>query len=442
MKNSHGRIRFVLLYLIFNSAALFPANINEKSSQIDSLKYLENKIEQLKVEIRQLKQQQAAENDKTLKEAIDVAITDKYIAQTNNLIDQSASLLSYVQYSLWFVTFVMALIGLPLGIVSFLGYRRYKDFKKRLQKLTNKTADDAHDTISKIQQDSTAAIQSVNERLNRFQNEKEKESQLFLNRVHIFNEGVNMYHSGKLDACISILEEIAPNDYVASCYLADALSSKGEYDKAIETANSAIRLAEKPERAYSILGEAFRRMGDYNRSIENCLKANTFAQGDYRKSSSFNGLGFSYYLNEDYEKAINAFNDSLAYKVNCHTALCGLAKVYTKQGRWGEAETNYKKAINCAREVIKVVINEDEPIHVSAYFALAFSYFALNKIEPSRYKKTECLSHLKKALGITRNQGIIKTQIKEFENMKCEDVVSQDLLHECLELLEKNVIKI
>jgi len=250
-----------------------------------------------------------------------------------------------------------------------------------------------------------------------------KDSREFLRIVYLLNDGIASYHTGDLSNAIEAflkVKQINPNDYEATCYLARSYVGQEKYDLAIETAKTALTLPGKHALAYSIMGEAYRRMKKFDLAIDSFKKAINIE----KKPSTLNNLGFSYYYNKEYDSAISIFRESLDMKRKS-TACCGLAKSLIKKQMREEAVKYLHETIVLSEESIA-----RGTIYVWPYYSLAFSHLVLNN-------RNDCINALKIALDMNKNPAIIKEQLIDFHGLKDESEILQELLGECLEQFDK-----
>jgi tetratricopeptide (TPR) repeat protein len=247
----------------------------------------------------------------------------------------------------------------------------------------------------------------------------------------LLNDGISSYQTGDLSNAIDAFSKVLkinPSDYEATCYLARSYVGQEKYDYAIERAKKAIEFAatlnENPARAYSVIGEAYRGKKQFDLAIEAFKNSVEL----HKKSSTLNNLGYAYFKNKDYDNAINAFRESLDIQRNS-TTCCGLGKVLLKKHSVIEALKYFQEAIVIAEESIA-----KGTMYVWPYYNLAFSHLVLNHQE-------DCLKILATALEKNRNPSVIKEQLIDYNEMKSEENVSQDLLARCLDLFNKTVEK-
>lgn len=176
------------------------------TSSRDSVRTLTKEITSIKNEISNLKKTDIKNKSDSLEDRIIADISDKYIAQTNNMIGHYGSMLSFIQWT-------TGTIGVLFIILGIFGVKQFNDIIKIKKELKNEMSD--------------------------FENLKEK-SQGFLANIHLFNEGLNLYQVGKIDACINSFKEIEKDNYFVKCYIADAEASLGNFDKSIGIAKESI----------------------------------------------------------------------------------------------------------------------------------------------------------------------------------------------------------
>lgn len=132
----------------------------------------------------------------------------------------------------------------------------------------------------------------------------------------------------------------------------EALNALGvaylEFDdlqKAEEVFLKAIRLDEDYSEAYSNLGATYGRMGRWPDAISAFRTAarNTL----YRKPEiAYSGLGNAYYRLGQLDNAIDSYKEALKRIPDFYRSYYGLALCYNAQGRYGDAASAMKRAID------------------------------------------------------------------------------------------------
>ena len=92
-----------------------------------------------------------------------------------------------------------------------------------------------------------------------------------------------------------------------------------------------------------------------------------------------------------------------------------------------EAKAYFTETIIIAKEEIA------KSSYVYPYHNLAFSYFVLNN-------RKDCITIINKSFEVSKNPAIIEETIFDFNLMKDEKGVPQDLLKECLILFNKAIV--
>lgn len=139
--------------------------------------------------------------------------------------------------------------------------------------------------------------------------------------------------------------ELNPNDK-------DSLNAIGliyllkleNYQKAVEYFDRALMIDKSFSEAQNNIGYAYEKMGRfddaavaYKSAISNPLYKSV--------EKAFNNLGRVYYRQKRYGEAIEAYKESLRRFSSFHLPYYGLALCYNAIGRYGDAATSLKKAI-------------------------------------------------------------------------------------------------
>jgi Tfp pilus assembly protein PilF len=117
-----------------------------------------------------------------------------------------------------------------------------------------------------------------------------------------------------------------------------------DYPRAIEFLQKALRLDRNYSEAWNNLGVAYERTGKYNEAVEAYKAAllNTF----YRNpEKALNNLGRVYYRTRRYDDAIDAYKEAIKRVSDFSLPYYGLALCYNAAGKYGNAATALKKAL-------------------------------------------------------------------------------------------------
>ena len=174
---------------------------------------------------------------------------------------------------------------------------------------------------------------------------------------------------------------------------ANAYYEKGEYDRAIEDYDQAIRLNPKHPDAFSNRGVAYARKGDYDRAIENYNEA---IRLNPKHPDAFSNRGVAYARKGDYDRAIENYNEAIRLNPKHAGALYGRGNAYRRKGDYDRAIENYDEAIQLSpkhanafsnrgvayarkRDYDRAIENYDEairlnPKHVNAFYNRGNAY--------------------------------------------------------------------
>ena len=118
-----------------------------------------------------------------------------------------------------------------------------------------------------------------------------------------------------------------------------------DYARAVEFLRKALKQDKNYSEAWNNLGVAYEKMGKYQEAIEAYKTAlqNTF----YRNpEKAFNNLGRVYYRNRRYDDAIDAYKEAAKRASDFALPYYGLALCYNAAGKYGNAATALKKALD------------------------------------------------------------------------------------------------
>lgn len=111
-----------------------------------------------------------------------------------------------------------------------------------------------------------------------------------------------------------------------------------------------------PPRPLSTLEEGIKAMDDghTDRAIEKFVKVFNESRGKDYEPQYY--MGVTYYMDGDYQKAANHFNNSAKLNPNHFQSLLYLAMIFNKQGNTGAAENYFKKALAIQKDEM-IMIN-------------------------------------------------------------------------------------
>lgn len=117
-----------------------------------------------------------------------------------------------------------------------------------------------------------------------------------------------------------------------------------DYTKAVEFLQKALKVDRNYSEAWNNLGVAYERMGKYSEALESYKSAlqNTF----YRNpEKALNNMGRVYYRTRRYDDAIDAYKEAAKRASDFALPYYGLALCYNAAGKYGNAATALKKAL-------------------------------------------------------------------------------------------------
>jgi tetratricopeptide (TPR) repeat protein len=153
------------------------------------------------------------------------------------------------------------------------------------------------------------------------------------------------YEKGEYDRAIEDYDQairLNPKHADAFSNRGVAYSRKGDYDRAIENYNEAIRLNPKHAGALYGRGNAYRRKGDYDRAIENYDEA---IQLSPKHANAFSNRGVAYARKRDYDRAIENYDEAIRLNPKHVNAFYNRGNAYRHKGDYDRAIENYDEAI-------------------------------------------------------------------------------------------------
>ncbi len=195
----------------------------------------------------------------------------------------------------------------------------------------------------------------------------DKIKQLFINifkkpSIYYYNMGNSYYNKGEYDRAIEAYQQaikLNPKDNMAYNNMGINYDKKGDYDRAIEAYQQAIKLNPKDDSAYYNMGNSYAKKGEYDRAIEayqQAIKLNP----EY--DNIYNNIGLCYYRKGDSHKSIELFEQAIKLNPKNDMAYYNMGIIYRNKG-------NHNKAIEAYQQIIKLNHKED-----SAYYGMGISY--------------------------------------------------------------------
>ena len=124
-----------------------------------------------------------------------------------------------------------------------------------------------------------------------------------------------------------------------------AYDDKGDYDRAIQDFNEAIRLNPNFERAYYDRGNAYIDKDDYDRAIQEYDEAIRLNPKD---ANAYNNRGVAYERKGDYGHAIQDYNQAILLNSNYTSAYSGRGSAYFAQSNLTAAIADFLHTISAA----------------------------------------------------------------------------------------------
>ncbi len=117
-----------------------------------------------------------------------------------------------------------------------------------------------------------------------------------------------------------------------------------DFPRAIEFFQRALEIDKNFSEASNNLGFAYERTGKYNEAVESYKVA--LSNPLYRYAEKvFNNLGRAYYRMKKYDNAVDAYKEAIKRSSDFPLPYYGLALCYNAMGRYGDAATALRKAV-------------------------------------------------------------------------------------------------
>ena len=118
-----------------------------------------------------------------------------------------------------------------------------------------------------------------------------------------------------------------------------------DYPKAIDYFQRSLTVDKNFSEASNNLGVAYEKLGKYDEAVSSYKAA--IANPLYRNTDkAFNNLGRAYYRIKRYDDAIDAYREAIKRNSDFHLPYYGLALCFNALGRYGDAATALKKAVD------------------------------------------------------------------------------------------------
>jgi tetratricopeptide (TPR) repeat protein len=144
----------------------------------------------------------------------------------------------------------------------------------------------------------------------------------------------------------------------------NAYYDKGDYDRAIQDYDQAIRL-DPSDILYDARGDACKKKDDFDRAIQDFNEA---IHLNPTLERAFYDRGGAYIDKDDYDRAIQDFNEAIHLNSNDANAYNNRGVAYHKKDDYGRAIQDYNQAIRL------------NPNYTSAYVSRGYAYFAQSNL--------------------------------------------------------------
>jgi tetratricopeptide (TPR) repeat protein len=170
----------------------------------------------------------------------------------------------------------------------------------------------------------------------------------------------------------------------------DAFQMDGQYDKAIEDYNKAIKLNPESFYAYAGRGKVFQLQGQYDKTIKDYSKAIELCPED---TNAYYNRGEVFRLQGQYDKAIKDYSKSIELKPKNAFAYGGRGDAFRLQGQ-------YDKAIEDCSKAIKLYPKGD------------FAYAIRGATYRAKGDNKQAISDLEKALELDPKREFAQSELK------------------------------
>ena len=169
------------------------------------------------------------------------------------------------------------------------------------------------------------------------------------NRATIYgSRGVGYYSKGDYDRAIQDTDQaIRLNPNEPSFYYTSGLAykKKGDFDRAIQDFNEAIRLNPNFERAYYDRGNAYIDKEEYDRAIQDF---NDAIRLNPSNANNYNNRGVAHSRKSDYSRAIQDYNQAIHLNSDDTAAYLNRGDAYFAQSNLTAAIADFERTISAA----------------------------------------------------------------------------------------------
>ncbi len=180
--------------------------------------------------------------------------------------------------------------------------------------------------------------------------------------------------------------ELRPNFWRNYQALGLALLKSGRYAESISVLKRLTELQPDLSWGYQNLGTAYHKTGDLDQAATNYRRA--IQLGTSSSPAAFSNLGTIYYRQQKYAEAVAMYSRALQIREACIT-LMNLGDAYRHLGRREEAEAHYIRAIELARDTLRI-----DPSRANDMIVMAHCEARIGRPK-------EAINHAEQALAIS-----------------------------------------
>jgi len=177
-------------------------------------------------------------------------------------------------------------------------------------------------------------------------------------KIDYTKRGIAWHDKGDYDKAIEDFDEairLDPTSAISYNYRGFALSAKGEYDKAIEDFDEAIRLDPTNAAACNNRGLAWSGKGEYDKAIRDYNKA---VRIDPKLAAAFNNRGFALSSSKgEHDKAIKDYNEAVRLDPTFAAAFNNRGLAWGYKGEYDKAIKDYNEAIRLDPTYAEAIVN-------------------------------------------------------------------------------------
>jgi lipoprotein NlpI len=175
--------------------------------------------------------------------------------------------------------------------------------------------------------------------------------------VAFSDRGIAYARKGQYDRAIEDLDQairLNPNYAVAFSNRGLAYARKDQYDRALEDLDQAIRLNPNYAAAFNNRGSAYSAKGDLDRAIADYREA---IRLDPKIAAAFNNRGFAYSWKGDLDRAIADHSEAIRLNPKYALAFLNRGNEYRAQGDFDRAIADYSEGIRLNPQFTFVLLN-------------------------------------------------------------------------------------